>query len=81
MGSINVGLLSNHNTSSGPMLLSVKVSHWMFLGFPSSDELDRGMCMMVKCYNNLVASQTRWMYAAMTSSFASYAPLSWLAMS
>jgi len=42
----------------------------MFLGFPSSDKLanldalarqfsDRGIYMMTKCFNNLVASRTR----------------------
>ena len=68
IGSIHIGLLSNHNTSCGSMLLSVRVSHWIFLGFLSSNELasldwasicrfsDRRMCMMVKCFNNLVAS-------------------------
>jgi len=88
IGSIQVGLLSNHNASCRSMLLSVIVSHWMFLGFPSSDQLasldrvsacrfsNQGMCVMVKCFDNLVASRTRWTYAAMTSSFASYAPLS-----
>ena len=71
IGSIQVGLLSSHNTSCGSTLLSVRVSHWMFSGLPSSDELasldrapacrfsDRGMRVMEKCFNNLVASRTR----------------------
>ena len=39
MGFIHAELLSNHITSCRSMLISVKVSYWMFLGFPSSDEL------------------------------------------
>ena len=88
IGFIHVGPLSDHNTWCRSMLLYVRVSHWMFLGFPSSDELakldrvsayrfsDRGMCVMVKYFNNLVASPTCRTYVAMTSSFALYAPLS-----
>ena len=39
MGSIHVELLYNHSTSWGYMLLSIRVSHLMLLGFQSSDEL------------------------------------------
>jgi len=93
IGSIHVELLSNHNTSCGSMLLSIKVSHWMFLGFLSSDELvnldngsayrfsDRGICVMTKCFNSLVASRTRRTYVGMVSSLTSYVPLNWLTTS
>jgi len=88
MGSIHAGLLSGQSTSGKSMLLSVKVSHWMFLGFPSSEELanlDRasacqfsecGMCTIEKCFSSPVASRTRRTYAAIMSSFTSYVPLS-----
>jgi len=90
MGFVYVELLSSHSTSCGSMLLSIRVSHLIFLGFPSSNKLasldsasacrfsERGICVITKCFSSLVASRTHRTYAAMVSSLASYAPLSLL---
>lgn len=71
MGSNHVELQSNHNISWRSMLLSIMVSHRMFLGFLSSEELasfdsalawqfsNRGMCIIRKCFSSLVASHMR----------------------